>query len=132
VIVSATSLGRGSANFSHMEEASYRRVFKRYISVANSFDKDIKLERSKSLGQYGALADLSLHQDRLKTRRYEASSMCEKFALPRSLQLDVFVEAVSNGNVGRGHLPSATLSQKPITIAFARNQDCVLSHPPGV
>ncbi|GHJ84187.1 hypothetical protein NliqN6_0589 [Naganishia liquefaciens] len=53
------------------------------ISVANSFDKDIKLERSKSLGQYGALADLSLHQDRLKTRRYEASSMCEKFALPR-------------------------------------------------
>ena len=51
--------------------------------VVGGLDKGIMLERSKSLGQYGALANASLEGEYPKSRRYEASSMCEKFVLPR-------------------------------------------------
>lgn len=53
------------------------------IPVVSGPDKGIKLERSKSLGQYGALANASLDGGHTRSRRYEASSTCEKFVLPR-------------------------------------------------
>lgn len=78
-----------------------------------------KLERSKSLGQYGMIntesSTVASAAQTLKPRRYEASTMCEKFVLPRPRLVALTITPPSSppDRVTSEREPEATYSSRP-------------------
>lgn len=79
----AILISRESDSNGLLAQSRAREMPEPVVPVAHGLGKGIKLERSKSLGQYVLSGDTSFSEDHPKPRRYEASSMCEKFVLPR-------------------------------------------------
>lgn len=82
-IENAILISRESDSNGLLAQSRAREMPAPVMPLTNGFNKGTRLERSKSLGQYVVTGEPLRDEDQPRARRYEASSMCEKFVLPR-------------------------------------------------